>query len=217
MSELPPEMMRASDADRERVAQVLHTALSDGRITIDELEERLTTVYAATTLGDLKPVTADLPSAGAIVEPAATHALGLPDTRIGGHPGSSASLAIMSGAVRKGSWVLPPRHTTVAFWGGVQIDLRNARFSERQSTITAVAIMAGIEIIVPDDINVDVAGVGLMGGFGLEDRSGAGPALPTAPTVTINGLAFMAGVLVFRKPADREHTEQGDRPEVEAG
>lgn len=209
--------MRASDADRERIAQVLHTALSDGRITMDELEERLTTVYAATTLGDLKPVTADLPSSGVTVEPAATHALGLPDNRIGGHPGSRASLAIMSSAVRKGSWILPPQHTTVAFWGSAQIDLRNARFSEKQSTITAVAIMAGIEIVVPDDINVDVTGVGLMGNFGLEDRSGAGPALPTAPTVTINGLAFMGSVVVFRKRARRRHAEQDDRPEVEAG
>lgn len=56
-----------------------------------------------------------------------------------------------------------------------------------------------------------------MGNFGLEDRSGAGPALPTAPTVTINGLAFMGSVVVFRKRARRRHAEQDDRPEVEAG
>jgi hypothetical protein len=208
VSELPADQMRASDADRERVAQVLHNALSEGRITINELEERLTTVYAAKTLGELKPITVDLPNTGAAIEPATTRALGVPDSRVGGHPGSSVSIGVMSGAVRKGSWVVPPQHTSFAFWGGAQIDLRSARFAEKQSTITAVAIMGGIEITVPDDINVDVTGIGLMGGFTLEDKSGAPPAPPTAPTVKINGLAFWGGVVVYRKPAKRDRPPQ---------
>ncbi|MFC4082540.1 DUF1707 SHOCT-like domain-containing protein [Amycolatopsis samaneae] len=202
--------MRISDADRERVAQVLHTALSEGRITVNELEERLSTVYAAKTAGDLKPVTADLPAVGAsgVIEPATTRALGLPDERIGGHPGSPASVAIMSGATRKGSWVLPPQHNSFAFWGGVDIDLRRARFAEKDCTITAVAIMGGIDIVVPDDVNVEVTGVGFMGAFELQDKAGTPPAPPTAPTVRINGLAFWAGVTVYRKPAKRDESPQ---------
>ncbi|WP_033295948.1 DUF1707 SHOCT-like domain-containing protein [Amycolatopsis jejuensis] len=208
--------MRISDADREQVAQVLHQALSEGRITINELEERLSTVYAAKTVGDLKPVTADLPGSAvtttaSAVQPAAARALGLPDNRIGGHPGSTVSVGVMSGAMRKGSWVLPQQHTSFAFWGGTQIDLRNARFAERSCTITAVAIMGGIEITVPDDINVNVTGFGLMGGFVLEDKSGAPPAPPTAPTVTINGLGFWGGVVVYRKSA-----RQQDPPRIES-
>ncbi|WP_297545053.1 DUF1707 domain-containing protein [Amycolatopsis sp.] len=196
--------MRASDVDREQVAQILHRALSEGRITMDELEERLTTVYAAKTLGELKPVTADLPvpeggPSSAALAPSQTRALGLPDDRIGGHPGSMTSIGIMSGAVRKGSWVLPPQHNTLAFWGGAEIDLRYARFAEKQSTITAIAIMGGIEIIVPDDINVEVTGFGFMGAFVQEDKSGAPPAPATAPTVRITGLAFWGGVNVVRK------------------
>jgi len=208
VSELPPDQMRASDADRERVAQVLHNALSEGRITINELEERLTTVYAAKTIGDLKPVTIDLPKTAAAIEPATTRALAYPDNRIGGHPGSQVSIAVMSGVERKGSWVLPPQHNSFVFWGGVQIDLRHARFAERQSIITAVAIMGGVEIIVPDDINVDVTGIGFMGAFTLEDKSGAPPAAPTAPTVKVNGFAFWAGVVVTRKPAKRDQPPQ---------
>ncbi|MFI5606201.1 DUF1707 domain-containing protein [Amycolatopsis sp. NPDC051903] len=205
--------MRASDADREQVAQVLHQALSEGRITMTELEERLSTVYAAKTVGELKPVTRDLPvgntpTASTALQPATSRALGMPDNRIGGHPGSNVSVGVLSGAIRKGSWVLPPQHTSVAFWGGAQIDLRSARFADRQSTITAVAIMGGIEITVPDDINVDVTGIGLMGGFVLEDKSGAPPAPPTAPTVTINGLAFWGGVVVYRKKAKKDSNPQ---------
>jgi len=42
--------MRASDADRERVAKVLHEAMGEGRLTLAEVEERLQAVYAAKTL-----------------------------------------------------------------------------------------------------------------------------------------------------------------------
>ncbi|WP_326838187.1 DUF1707 domain-containing protein [Amycolatopsis rhabdoformis] len=204
--------MRASDADREQVAQVLHQALSEGRITINELEERLSTVYAAKTVGELKPVTRDLPigatpGPSTALQPATSRALGFPDARIGGHPGSNVSIGVLSGAIRKGSWVLPPQHTSIAFWGGTQIDLRNARFADKQSTITAVAIMGGIEITVPDDIHVDVTGLGLMGGFILEDKSGAPPAPPTAPTLTVNGLAFWGGVVVYRKKAKKDNPQ----------
>jgi hypothetical protein len=204
--------MRTSDADRERVAQILHGALSEGRITMAELEERLTAVYAAKTFGELQPVTADLPTTSitsAAVEPAATRALGFPDARIGGHAGSMTSIGIMSGAVRKGSWVLPPEHNSFAFWGGTEIDLRHARFAEKQSTITAIAIMGGIQITVPDDINVDVTGIGFMGAFVLEDKAGTPPASATAPTVKINGLAFWGAVVVIRKPR-RPHVKELD-------
>jgi len=45
--------LRASDADRERVAQILHNAMGEGRLTLAELDERLQQTYAAKTLGDL--------------------------------------------------------------------------------------------------------------------------------------------------------------------
>lgn len=59
---MPPNPdFRASDADRDRVASALREHCGEGRISIDELEERLEAVYAAKTLGDLQRVTADLP------------------------------------------------------------------------------------------------------------------------------------------------------------
>ncbi|MEB3371139.1 DUF1707 SHOCT-like domain-containing protein [Saccharopolyspora mangrovi] len=53
--------MRASDADRERVAQRLRTALDEGRLSVTEYDERLQGAYGATTLGELEPLTSDLP------------------------------------------------------------------------------------------------------------------------------------------------------------
>ncbi|SFQ22487.1 Cell wall-active antibiotics response 4TMS YvqF [Amycolatopsis arida] len=208
MTDLPDrKQLRASDADREHVARILHQAMGEGRITLAELEERLDAVYSAKTLGELEPVTADLPDAGVpglAVQPTPSRQPAAPDSRVGGTPGSTTSIAVMSGADRKGVWVVPPQHTSFAFWGGVEIDLRHARFAERTSTITAVAIMGGVDIVVPDDIIVEVNGVGFMGAFESRDKA-RGKQLrqpgPDAPVVKVNGLAFWGAVTVIRKPA----------------
>src|SRR5699024_3397501 len=129
-------------------------------------------VYRAKTYAELEPVTDDLPASGqATTQPsraasrASSPSTAGADPRIGGTPGSSVSVAIMSGVQRKAGWVVPADHTVVAFWGGAEFDLREARFAERDVTIRAVAIMGGVEITVPEDITVVVDGVGFMGGF----------------------------------------------------
>ena len=62
VKERPPDpTLRASDADRERVVDVLRRHTAEGRLTPEELEERLETVYAARTLGDLEAPVHDLP------------------------------------------------------------------------------------------------------------------------------------------------------------
>jgi len=207
-----PRKLRASDADRERVAQVLHTALAEGRLTVAELQERLDAVYAAKTLGELEPVTLDLPGHTDLVPrapawpsvpkaPAAPARLApnmpvSPDARVGGTPTSSAAFALMSGATRKGQWVVPAQFSAVALMGGVDLDLTQALFAEQEVTITAVAIMGGIDVVVPDDITVIVSGIGFMGAF--EDNAQV-QGTPGGPVVRINGLALMGGVDVHRK------------------
>src|SRR4029077_8982079 len=81
--------VRISDTDRDRAAEVLREAHAQGRITVDELDERLTSVYSAKTFAELTPVTRDLP---ATPDPAAT--AGAPARRrIGGTPRFRLSLA----------------------------------------------------------------------------------------------------------------------------
>lgn len=55
--------LRASDADRDQVAERLRTAASEGRIGFDELEERLTATLSSRTYAELEAVVADLPGA----------------------------------------------------------------------------------------------------------------------------------------------------------
>ena len=185
--------MRVSDADREQAAEVLREAAGQGRISMDELDERLERAYAAKTYADLAPITHDLPQAGAALNPLSTGQV----NRIGGTPRNRFSVAIMSGARRMGSWVLPQRYVSVALMGGVELDLREAQFSEPNVTIHAYAVMGGIEITVPEDIEVDVSGIALMGGF---DHRASGPGVPGAPCVHVIGFALMGGVEVRRRP-----------------
>ncbi len=212
-----PGKLRASDADREAVAQVLQTAMAEGRLTPAELQERLDTVYASKTLSELEPVTWDLPGHTPLVprtpsvpqaplslskSPAASASS---PARIGGVPTSSLAVGILSGATRNGSWVVPPQFTALAMMGGVDIDLTEAVFAQRDVTITAVAIMGGVDIVVPEGMTVVVNGIGVMGAF--EDNARVvGP--PDGPVVRINGLALMGGVDIHRPKKRRRELDQ---------
>ncbi len=101
----------------------------------------------------------------------------------------------MSGFERKGDWTVAPRIDAIAFWGGGEIDLRHARFSTRDVTINCIAIMGGIDIVVPPNIGVEVRGIGIMGGFDHLSQTGA----PDAPRITVTGFAFWGGVGVEAK------------------
>ena len=57
--------LRASDADRERVAERLRAAAGEGRLTAEELEDRLERAFSGRTEGELVPLVADLPAAPA--------------------------------------------------------------------------------------------------------------------------------------------------------
>ncbi|HEY0540323.1 MAG TPA: DUF1707 domain-containing protein [Actinoallomurus sp.] len=188
--------MRISDAERDNAASILREAAGDGRLDLQELDERLDAVYAAKTYGDLEPITRDLPSVTS-----APIASSPARDRIGGVPTSRTGVAIMGGFERKGPWVVPETFNAVAFWGGGELDLREARFAGPQVTIRAVAIMGGIEIIVPEDAEVHVSGIGLMGGF---DHRASGVGAPGAPRIIVTGLAFWGGVSVERRPSDEE-------------
>jgi hypothetical protein len=205
--------IRISNEDREKVAQILHSAMAEGRLEMSELEERLDAVYAAKTFADLEPITRDLPvqAPHAVARP--SHApIPISSSRItpGIPTGPTQSIAIMSGVERKGDWVVPAHHNVVAVMGGVDIDLTQARFSAAETTIQCFAFMGGVEIKVPDDIHVQVDGIGFMGAF--EDKS-LGTGAPGRPVVRITGLALMGGVEV--RPLKRREIERRARRELD--
>ncbi|GAA5123974.1 DUF1707 SHOCT-like domain-containing protein [Pseudonocardia adelaidensis] len=61
-SEADRSHMRISDADRAATAERLRIAVDEGRLDLTEYDGRLRSAYAATTYGELEPITADLPA-----------------------------------------------------------------------------------------------------------------------------------------------------------
>jgi Domain of unknown function (DUF1707) len=192
-----PRQLRAADTDRDRAAELLRQAAAEGRITFDELDERISQAYAAKTFADLEALTSDLPGPG-VSAPAAAARRNQPPAVPAGTHGPSISLAIMSGTKRAGPWLVPPAYTAVAIMGGVELDLRDAKFAAPEVTIQAFCLMGGVSITVPEDMAVDVSGIGIMGGF---DHQASGPGAPGAPHLRVVGFALMGGVEVKRRPA----------------
>jgi Domain of unknown function (DUF1707) len=197
--------LRISDEDRHQVSELLRTAAGDGRIDLDELDERLEATYAAKTYADLVPITVDLPAhaSGHSVAPMA-RPVARPVTPSVPGTAHGSSFALMSECKRLGNWRVGDRHNAVAIMGSVTLDLREAYFESREVTISACAIMGEINVVVNAATVVVVDGFGVMGEFN-EQREKI-PHEPTqgAPVVHVRGIALMGAVHVQRKPMPGE-------------
>lgn len=228
MTDELPEM-RASDAERERIADVLRDALAEGRLGLDEFQERLDVAYRARTRGELVPLVRDLPKqqeegASAVSLTADEADDSLPAVRrkrswaerIGGAASSRWGIGVMGGFSRKGEWTAPRVFTGIGIMGGGELDLRDARFEDRDVVIRCFALMGGMSVTVPPGLGVEVRGVGIMGGF---DTSGSSFGDPGAPRVVITGITVMGGVGVVRKIPREEkrllRAQERERRELE--
>lgn len=205
-SELPD--MRASDAERERVAEILREAVAEGRLEMEEFEQRLDSAYKARTHGELEPLVRDLPAVGsassapAVVQPRSGSAARWSE-RIGRPATSTGGFAFWGGFRRRGNWTIGRVFTAFVMWGGGDIDLREASFESRETVIRCFTIMGGLRVAVPPDLNVEVRGIGIMGGFGEDTKEESAPA-PDAPRVRVTGFALMGGVGVEHKRSKAE-------------
>ncbi len=195
-----PARVRISDAERHQVAEILREAAGEGRIDLDELDERLGATYAAKTYADLVPITLDLPAHRD--QPAQLHRQGpaaRSDLVVPG-PASESHTAILSGLERKGEWIVPRQMSIFTMMGGVDLDLRLAKYAAHEVVITVNAFMGGAQIIVGPHTNVVIDGTGIMGGYsGPSDKTPA-ELDADSPTVRISGVAIWGGVSVERKP-----------------
>ncbi|MGW1076819.1 DUF1707 SHOCT-like domain-containing protein [Streptomyces sp. NPDC002537] len=194
--------MRASDAERERIAETLREAVAEGRLDMPEFEQRLDAAYKARTRSELEPLVRDLPvasAAGSSVSSVSPVKDGGWAERIGGTATSRGAVGIWGGFRRWGGWTVGRRFTAFTMFGGGQIDLREARFEDREVVVRCFAVFGGMGVVVPPDLDVEVRGIGVMGGFG--DRA-TGPGTPGSPKVRVTGFALWGGVGVVRKPVE---------------
>lgn len=191
MAQSPDELV--SDDERDDAVRALREGCGDGRLTLDEFSERAGAALAARTRGDLDALLADLPTdqelkpAGAVAAPARRRA--------------TWTVAIMGSTPRRGRWRPARRTKVLALMGGCHLDLRRAEVEGTELTITAVALMGGIDIVVPEGIEVELSGVPVVGSKGLHLADV--PTLPCSPVVRVQAFPIMGGVNVrSRPPAD---------------
>ncbi|MGA5700776.1 DUF1707 SHOCT-like domain-containing protein [Peterkaempfera bronchialis] len=183
--------LRASDADRERVADILRDAFAEGRLDVNEHAERIEAAYGAKTLGELEPLTRDLPAhrPSAAPKPAPAPAPAgppLPPAR----DYSPNAVAVFGGSTRKGRWRVGSRIRAVAVFGGVDIDLTDAVFESPEVLIDVTAVFGGVTVKVPENVSLHGTGVGIFGGFDVREQTADDP---YAPVVRVRGAAVFGG------------------------
>jgi hypothetical protein len=191
-----PNQLRVSDDDRHRVAEVLRHAAGEGRIDLDELDERLEATYSAKTYADLVPITVDLPT-----HPATHSAAPVLRQPVATEPAVTftSSVAVMSETKRRGVWQVPEQHTAFSLMGSVTLDLREAQFDSPEVTINAFSIMGDVRIVVNASTRVIVDGVAIMADFSESSAKVPTQLTPESPVVRVKGMALMAGVSVQRR------------------
>ena len=131
----PPPDLRASDADRDRVIDVLRAAATDGRLTADEFSERMEAALSSRTFRELAPLTADLAAPPASPAPESAPAEDV--MRIDQYGGS---------VQRSGRWVVPRRLELHPSWCDVTIDFTDAVI--RHDTLHVEMKMRGGSLIL---------------------------------------------------------------------
>lgn len=172
--------------------------MSAGALTPDEYSDRAGVAAAARTRGELEKLIVDLPLDqldGVSLSKSTGRRTTVHTAR--SDAARSTAIGIFGGSVVGVGNVVASQLRAVACMGGVEIDLRKVEFAASTVTISCVALMGGVNITVPEDVEVQVSGIGIMGGFG---HRSAGPGTPGAPTVRVEGVAIMGGVDVRRRP-----------------
>ncbi|MFI6275887.1 DUF1707 domain-containing protein [Streptomyces sp. NPDC050988] len=187
-----PTDLRASDADRDRTADILREALAEGRLTAEEHSERVEDVFRAKTVGELEPLVADLPVAHPS-RPAGTFAPAPNRPTPGKVPPVAEEnvVAVFSAAVRKGRWRIGRRTHAYAIFGSVEIDLSEAVFEHQQVVIKVISVFGNVEIRVPENVSLRGNGGGVLGNFEVDTLDSVDH---DAPVVYVDGLAVLGNI-----------------------
>jgi hypothetical protein len=194
--------LRASDADRDHVATLLSTAYAEGRLTREEHDERTDQLMSAKTFDDLVSITRDLVVVGTphpVPARQATSRFTI-DTA-GQNTETDKMIAIFGGVNRSGRWRVRKNIQAFALFGGMDLDLRDAIFEGPVIEISGFWCFGGLDMKVPEGIEVLDQTAGIFGGTDVRD---IGDPAPGAPSLVIKGVALFGGVSVRGPKSSRK-------------
>jgi hypothetical protein len=180
--------LRASHADRDRVVELLRIAAGDGRLTAEELDERLEAALTARTYGELAALSTDLPAipefAPAIPEPEPKYL-----DRIECH-GSNVK--------RDGRWLVPQRMEVRVTGGSVTLDFTEAVILQPSLLIDADVSESRLTLVTKPGVVVDTDGVAAEGSY-LKVRAPRAPEVPINLRIQVSG-KVSGGHITARPP-----------------
>ena len=184
--------LRASDADRDQVTEVLSSAFVEGRLSREEYDERLDVLLRSKTFDELVGLTRDLVVVATEPEQVATS----PDQPVAPPAVSGAidrMVGIFGAAERKGKWRIRSRTEAYALFGSVTLDLREAVFESQVVEITGFWCFGSLEVKVPAGVEVRDQTSGIFGGTEIRHL---GEPSPGAPVLVLKGTTLFGGVSV---------------------
>ena len=187
----PADRLRASHEDRDRVIEMLRVAAGDGRLTAEELDERVEIAFSARTYGELAALTSDLPATGQALAPPGPTAPALPKDLV--------RLEARSGTLsRVGRWVVPRRIEARVTSGTIKLDFTEAAIAHRTIDIEAEVRSGNLTIITKPGIAVDTDDVAIRSG-NVKVKAPWGNQVPITLQINVSGKVG-SGNIVARPP-----------------
>jgi hypothetical protein len=216
-----PLALRASDAERERAAELLREAMASGRLTVDELEDRSRLVFEAKTRADLEHLIGDVLVPRDDAHPvAAGPPAGLPSverTNVRrGAAGTHRVLSILGGSRRTGRWQLAASCSVINVLGGSELDLSEVELTQDRVELKVISVLGGAEITLPPGLNVEVSEMVFLGGNEVDIATEQPD--PGGPVVHLRLVSILGGSEVRRGPKltrrQRKELERSERQEA---
>lgn len=191
--------LRASDADRDRVIDMLRAAVTDGRLEPAEYDERVEKALSARTFEALAPLTADL-----VAGPGAAPALPVPAPAATPAP-KQLVLKQKHGVVRRtGDWILPERLVVRTRWSGVELDLTQAVLTGPELVVEMRVVGGGVVLVLAPGMVVDANDLAVKFGSSTIVRD-SGDGTPTKLRIRIVGRLKHGGVETrFETPGQKK-------------
>jgi hypothetical protein len=174
--EIARSELRASHDDRDRVVELLRVSAGDGRLTAEELDERLEQAMTARTYGELARLVADLPAQGAVASPAPA-----PQAK------DVVRIDTRSGHVRRvDRWVVPQRMEVKVTSGSVLLDFTQAVITEPVLKLDIDVRSGHVRLLTRPGIVVDADEVAIRSGH-VKVKAPWDPGVPARLRVEVTG------------------------------
>jgi hypothetical protein len=174
--------VRASDAERDATVNRLRDATAEGRLTLEELTDRIEAAANAVTLSDLVRLTSDLPAVAADAATQSTGVRGIGDIK------------------RSGPWTVRGENSFRTWFGHIKLDLRHAQISAPETHIHARTVFGNVDLLLREGVEVEVRARTKLGRTNLQ----AGSAIPGAPRIVLTGGTFAGDIRVrHRRPWEK--------------